>query len=75
MNDNYDDPELDDLHGEAVNFVTESCIASISAVQRKLKIGYNRAVAILEAMEAEGIVICAEPDGTRFVLAPLPVLP
>lgn len=69
------DPELDGLYSEAVKFVTESRIASVSAVQRKFKIGYNRSSTIIEAMEAEGIVSCAEPHGRRFVLAPVPVLP
>ena len=61
--------ELDNLYAEAVKFVTESRIASISAIQRKFKIGYNRSSSIIEAMEAEGIVSCAEPHGRRVVLA------
>jgi S-DNA-T family DNA segregation ATPase FtsK/SpoIIIE len=56
-----------------VKFVTESRIASISAIQRKFKIGYNRSSNIIEAMEADGIVSCAGSNGTRIVLAP-PVL-
>jgi S-DNA-T family DNA segregation ATPase FtsK/SpoIIIE len=66
--------EFDDLYAEAVKFVTESRIASISAVQRRFKIGYNRSSRILEAMEADGIVSCSEPHGRRVVLAPAPVL-
>ena len=66
-------PELDDLYAEAVKFVTESRIASVSAVQRKFKIGYNRSSTIIEAMEADGIVTYAEPNGRRFVLAPSPI--
>jgi S-DNA-T family DNA segregation ATPase FtsK/SpoIIIE len=67
--DSLIDPELDNLYAEAVKFVTESRIASISAIQRKFKIGYNRSSSIIEAMEAEGIVSCAEPHGRRVVLA------
>ncbi len=73
MNDNYNDPELDNLYSDAVNFVTESRIASISAVQRRFKIGYNRASAIIEAMQVEGI-ISSEVDGSRVVLAPAPIM-
>jgi S-DNA-T family DNA segregation ATPase FtsK/SpoIIIE len=68
--DNDNNPDLDDLYPEAVRFVTESRIASVSTVQRKFKIGYNRASCILGAMEADGIVSSAEPHGRRFVLAP-----
>jgi S-DNA-T family DNA segregation ATPase FtsK/SpoIIIE len=71
--DNYNNPELDDIYPEAVRFVTESRIASVSTVQRKFKIGYNRASSILEAMEAAGIVSAAEPHGRRIVLAPSPM--
>ena len=67
------DSDNDDLYAEAVRFVTESRIASISAIQRKFKIGYNRSSSIIEAMEADGIVSCAGSNGTRIVLAP-PVL-
>ncbi len=71
--DRYNDPELDDLYAEAVRFVTESRIASVSAVQRRFKIGYNRSSNLLDVMEVEGIVTCAEPNGRRFVLAPSPM--
>ena len=50
--DNYNNPELDDIYPEAVRFVTESRIASVSAVQKKSKIGYHRSSTIIEAMEA-----------------------
>jgi len=56
-----------------VKLVTESRSASVSAVQRKFKIGYNRSSTIIEAMEAEGIVSSAGLNGTRTVLAPLPM--
>ena len=65
--------DLDNLYAEAVKFVTESRIASVSAVQRRFKIGYNRSSNLLDAMEAEGIVSCSEPHGRRFVLAPSPM--
>jgi S-DNA-T family DNA segregation ATPase FtsK/SpoIIIE len=66
------DSEHDALYDEAVAFVTESRRASISAVQRKLKIGYNRAANLVEAMEASGVVSAAGHNGTREVLAPPP---
>lgn len=67
-----DDQESDPLYDEAVAFVTESRRASISAVQRKLKIGYNRAARMIEAMEAAGVVSEMGHNGTREVLAPPP---
>ncbi|KAA0875397.1 DNA translocase FtsK [Nitrincola tapanii] len=67
----YDD-EQDALYDEAVAFVTESRKASISAVQRKLKIGYNRAARMIETMEAAGVVTPAGSNGQREVLAPPP---
>ncbi|PKL97621.1 MAG: cell division protein FtsK, partial [Gammaproteobacteria bacterium HGW-Gammaproteobacteria-7] len=51
-----DDPEADPLYDQAVRIVTETRRASISGVQRRLKIGYNRAARLIEAMEAAGIV-------------------
>ena len=71
--DSDNNPEIDELYSEAVKFVTESRIASVSALQRRFKIGYNRSSTIIEAMEAEGIVSCAEPHGRRIVLAPPPM--
>ena len=62
--------EQDALFDEAVAFVTESRKASISAVQRKLRIGYNRAATLVEAMEAAGVVSSAGHNGSREVLAP-----
>lgn len=65
--------EMDPLYDEALKIVTESRRASISLVQRKLKIGYNRAARIMEDMEAAGVVSTMDTNGTREVLAPSPV--
>ncbi|PAU65510.1 cell division protein FtsK [Pseudomonas sp. PIC25] len=65
--------EEDPLYDEAVRFVTESRRASISAVQRKLKIGYNRAARMIEAMEMAGVVTAMNTNGSREVIAPGPV--
>ncbi|WP_296184141.1 DNA translocase FtsK [Pseudomonas sp. UBA1879] len=67
-----DDAETDALYDEAVNFVLESRRASISAVQRKLKIGYNRAARMIEAMEMAGVVTAMNTNGSREVIAPSP---
>ena len=64
--------ESDPLYDEAVKIVTESRRASISGVQRRLKIGYNRAARLIEAMEAAGVVTPPEHNGDRQVLAPPP---
>tara|TARA_B100001750_G_scaffold46443_1_gene34678 strand:- start:2664 stop:4916 length:2253 start_codon:yes stop_codon:yes gene_type:complete len=66
------DSERDPLFDEAVRLVTESRNASISSVQRKLRIGYNRAARIVEKMEEIGIVSELESNGKREVLAPPP---
>ena len=68
-----DDAETDALYDEAVQFVLESRRASISAVQRKLKIGYNRAARMIESMEMAGVVTSMNTNGSREVLAPAPV--
>ncbi|WP_010483957.1 DNA translocase FtsK [Pseudomonas sp. S9] len=68
-----DDSEDDPLYDEAVRFVTESRRASISAVQRKLKIGYNRAARMIESMENAGVVTSMGTNGSREVIAPSPV--
>ncbi|QGU32936.1 DNA translocase FtsK [Thermochromatium tepidum] len=65
-----DTEEMDPLFDEAVQFVVESRRASISGVQRKLKIGYNRAARLVEEMERIGIVGPAETNGNREVLVP-----
>jgi DNA segregation ATPase FtsK/SpoIIIE, S-DNA-T family len=67
------DLEDDPLYDRAVRIVTETRRASISGVQRRLKIGYNRAARMIEAMEAAGIVGAIQPNGSREVLAPPPV--
>ena len=63
----------DPLYDEAVAYVTQSRRASISSVQRKLKIGYNRAARLVEAMEMAGVVSEAGHNGQREVIAPPPV--
>jgi S-DNA-T family DNA segregation ATPase FtsK/SpoIIIE len=65
--------DQDPLFDEAVQYVVDSRRASISGVQRKLKIGYNRAARMVEEMERIGIVGPAETNGNREVLAPAPV--
>ncbi|MCU7915514.1 MAG: DNA translocase FtsK 4TM domain-containing protein [Candidatus Thiodiazotropha sp. (ex Gloverina cf. vestifex)] len=64
--------DADPLYDEAVQIVTETRRASISGVQRRLKIGYNRAARMIEGMERVGIVGPAETNGSRSVLAPPP---
>jgi S-DNA-T family DNA segregation ATPase FtsK/SpoIIIE len=64
--------EDDALYDEAVAFVTESRKASISAVQRKLRIGYNRAARMIDAMESAGVVSSMGSNGSREVIAPPP---
>jgi len=71
-NNEFSDAEQDPLYDQAVRIVTESRRASISNVQRRLKIGYNRAARLIEAMEAAGIVSRMETNGNREVLAPPP---
>ncbi len=62
--------EKDDLYDQAVAFVTETRKVSISSVQRKLRIGYNRAARLVETMEASGVVSPAAHNGSREVIAP-----
>ena len=68
-----DDAEQDALYDEAVQFVTETRKASISAVQRRFKIGYNRAARLVDAMESAGVVSSMGSNGQREVLAGPPV--
>jgi len=65
--------EQDELYDQAVAVVTESRRASISYVQRRLKIGYNRSARIVEDMEAAGVVSQVQSNGNREVLAPPPI--
>lgn len=64
--------DQDPLYVEAVQFVTETRRVSISAVQRHLKIGYNRAARMIEWMETQGIVTQMNSNGSREVLAQNP---
>ncbi|HEY9149054.1 MAG TPA: DNA translocase FtsK 4TM domain-containing protein [Gammaproteobacteria bacterium] len=64
--------DTDPLYDEAVKIVTESRRASVSGIQRRLKIGYNRAARMVEEMEAAGVVSALQPNGSREVLAPPP---
>ncbi|MDX2419167.1 MAG: DNA translocase FtsK 4TM domain-containing protein [Xanthomonadales bacterium] len=64
--------DQDELYDQAVAWVTESRKASISSVQRHLRVGYNRAARIIEEMEASGVVSMPEHNGLREVLAPPP---
>ncbi len=68
-----DDGESDALFDEAIAFVTQTRKVSISSVQRKLRIGYNRAARLVESMEQAGVVSTPSQNGAREVLAPPPV--
>ena len=65
-----DDAESDPLYDQAVALVLESRKASVSWVQRRLKIGYNRAARMVEQMEAAGVVGPSGPGGNREILVP-----
>jgi S-DNA-T family DNA segregation ATPase FtsK/SpoIIIE len=67
--------ELDPLFDEAVQIVTSTRRASISSLQRRMRIGYNRAARIIEDMETSGIVSAMNSAGNRDVLAPEPIEP
>ncbi len=62
--------EADPLYDDAVAYVLKSRRASISSVQRQLRIGYNRAARIIEAMEHAGLVSSMQSNGNREVIAP-----
>ena len=64
------DFERDELYDQAVSIVTESRRASVSGIQRRLKIGYNRAARMVEEMERLGVVGELQSNGSREVLAP-----
>ncbi len=64
--------DVDALYDEAVAIVTQTRKASISYVQRRLKIGYNRAARMIEEMESAGVVSDMQSNGSREVLAPPP---
>ena len=64
------DPESDPLYDEAVAIVLKHRRASISLVQRHLRIGYNRAARLLEAMEQAGVVSTMQSNGNRDILVP-----
>jgi len=64
--------ESDPLYDEALKIVTETRRASISGVQRRLRIGYNRAARLIEDMERAGVVGPLQPNGSREVIAPPP---
>ena len=66
------DAEADPLYDEAVRVVTETRKASISGVQRRLKIGYNRAARLVEAMEAAGLVGPLQSNGNREIFGAPP---
>jgi len=65
------DAEADPLYDQAVEIVLKSRRASISQVQRHLRIGYNRAARLVEQMEAAGIVSPMQSNGNREVIAPI----
>ncbi len=64
------DAEQDPLYDQAVQVVMETKKASISGVQRRLKIGYNRAARMVESMEAAGLVGPLQSNGSREILVP-----
>lgn len=63
------DSEVDPMYDDAVSVVLKTRKASISGIQRQLRIGYNRAARLIDQMEADGIVSPAETNGNRTVLA------
>ncbi len=68
--DDETDAEKDVLYDQAVQIVIDTKKASISGIQRRLKIGYNRAARMVESMESAGLVGPLESNGTREILIP-----
>lgn len=68
--DDEADAEKDVLYDQAVQIVIDTKKASISGIQRRLKIGYNRAARMVESMESAGLVGPLESNGTREILIP-----
>ena len=66
---NLDDDEYDEFYDDAVQIVCDAGKASTSMIQRRLKIGYNRAARIIEMMERDGVVGPADGSRPREVLA------
>ncbi len=67
------DEEIDTLYDEALAFISETRRVSISSIQRKFRIGYNRSARIVEQMEQNGVVTRPGSNGAREVLAPPPI--
>jgi S-DNA-T family DNA segregation ATPase FtsK/SpoIIIE len=65
--------EYDAVYDEALAFVTQTRKVSISSIQRKFRIGYNRAARVVEQLEQNGVVSTAGHNGNREVLAPPPI--
>ena len=61
--------DSDELFDQAVAFVLESRKTSISSLQRQLRVGYNRAANLMQALEDAGVVSPADVGGSRRILA------
>jgi len=70
LESNGDTEQEDELYDEAVAFVLESRRASTSSVQRKLRVGYNRAARLIDAMEVAGVISAMNSNGSREILVP-----
>jgi S-DNA-T family DNA segregation ATPase FtsK/SpoIIIE len=66
----FADAESDPLYDQAVEVILKNRRASISSVQRHLRIGYNRAARLLEQMEQSGLVSAMQSNGNREILVP-----
>ncbi|MGP9679937.1 DNA translocase FtsK [Halomonas sp. AOP27-A1-41] len=64
LTNQHDDP----LYSDAVDFVQQEKKASVSGIQRKFKLGYNRAAQLIEEMERFGVVSAMNNSGQRKVL-------